>query len=476
MPRMLCLTLVVVPFLAGAARAQSSSAPRWTAAVDSMMVRELARTRTPGAQIAIVERGRLAYTKGYGVADIETGRPVTDRTLFQTASVGKLFTGVLLAQLASAGVVDMRAPISRYVPEIAGHQVGTSTLHELLTHSAGWAAGAVPFGRSDEAALDEQFRTLDDTILVPGFKGVYAYSNPSFSMAAYVAERAGRRPFETLLDSLVLRPLGMTRSTHRPMLAMTYDVSLGHRSPAGSARMTTGDAAGQAPPVVARPMPGNSAEWGAGFMYSNAAETARLAIAMMNDGMIDGRRALAPDALRAVTTAYVPRAGFPGDSSGYGMYTIAVRGRRSWQKGGSIDGFRALVTMWPAEKFAVIVFTNRLSDVTYQSTAEAARIVAGIEPLPVETIVEREPTAAERAALVGSYRIRKRNIEIHESNGRLELRRVSYSVPIRMTGADRFVITPPGEQPITYLVKRDSTGAVRGLESLEQSYPRTANP
>ena len=476
MRRIALLALTALAALASPALAQSSS-PRWAAALDAMMRRELARTRTPGAQIAIVERGRVVYTRGYGVADVETGRAVTDRTLFQTGSVTKLFTGVLLGQLASAGVVDMRAPVSRYLPELAGRAVGATTLHELLTHSAGWGAGGIPYGRSDEGALDELYRSVGDTMLVPELKGVYSYSNPGFAMAAYVAERAALRPFETLLDSVVLRPLGMTRSTHRPMLAMTRDFSLGHtraKKPAGAAGS---DGAGRAsPPVVLRPMPGNSAEWGAGFMYSTAGETARLAIAMMDGGMLDGGRALSADGLRMVTTGYVARAGFPGDSAGYGVNTTSVGGRRSWSKGGSVEGFRALVTMWPTEKLAIVVLTNRLSDLTYSATAQAARIVAGLAPPPAQKVVEREPTAAERAALVGAYRIRKRNVEIREVDGRLELRRGPYTVPVRMTGANRFVVTPPGEETIWYLVIRDSTGAVRYLESPEVSYPRIAGP
>ena len=100
---------------------------------------ELARAKVPGAQIAVVEKGRLAYTKGYGVADAESGRAVTERTLFLTASVTKLVTAALLAQLAAEGTVDLQAPISRYVPELAGRRVGAATTHQLLVQSAGWA-------------------------------------------------------------------------------------------------------------------------------------------------------------------------------------------------------------------------------------------------------------------------------------------------------------------------------------------------
>jgi len=93
------------------ASAAQDAAPRWFAAVDSVVRAEMARAQTPGAQIAVVQGDRVVYSKAYGVSDIESGRPVTDKTLFQIGSVAKLSTGMLLAQLATAGKVDLNAPI-----------------------------------------------------------------------------------------------------------------------------------------------------------------------------------------------------------------------------------------------------------------------------------------------------------------------------------------------------------------------------
>ena len=467
MKRFIAPLSVAVVLVTSQASGQQSEASRFTA-IDSMMRTEMSRTRTPGAQIAIVERGRLVYTKGYGVADIETGRPITDRTLFQSGSLAKLFTGMLLAQLASGGTLDMHAPASRYIPEIAGRGVGASTAHELLTHSAGWVAGGVPYGRSDEAAMDALHRTVGDSMLVPGLRGIYSYSNPSFSMAAYIGERAAGRPFETLMDSLLLRPLGMRLSTHRPMVAMTYDVAVGYTRANDSAASR-----------AVRPMPGNSAEWGAGFLYTNAAETARLAMAMMAGGMLEGRRVLAADAIRAVTTGYVGRGESPVERVGYGMNSDTVDNHRIWQKGGSVDGYRALLTMWPSEQFAVAIFVNQASDLTYQATAKAARMIAGIATSSMFSdqiaTTGRDATAAERAELAGVYRQMRRTFELKDVNGRLE-RITAASAPVVMTGRDRFVVRQPNGDFIQYQVVRDSVGGIAYLFSGTTSFPRVRNP
>jgi CubicO group peptidase (beta-lactamase class C family) len=454
-------------FVARQASGQQIDSRTWTS-LDSMMRVEMSRTRTPGAQIAIVERGRLVYTRGYGLADLETGRAVTERTLFHSGSLAKLFTGMLVAQLASNGTLDLKAPASRYIPEIAGREVGTSTAHELLTHSAGWLQSGIPWGRSDDAALDAAHRTVGDTMLVPGLRGIYSYSNPSFAMAAYIAERAAARPFASLLDSILLRPLSMARSTLRPMVAMTYDVSVGYTRASDTA-------AGR--PV--RPMPGNSAEWGAGFLYTNAAETVRLAMAMMDGGMLDGRRVLAADAIRVVTTGHVGRGGSQMLRAGYGMNNDSVGTQRIWQKGGSVDGYRSLLTMWPAKQFAVAIFVNQTSDLTYQATSKAAQIVAGIAPAPVATDAsvptERDPTPAERAELAGVYRLGRRTFELREVDGRL-VRIIANPLPVRMTGTDQFIVRVPNGEVNPHKVVRDADGKVQYLFTGIVALPRVRGP
>ncbi len=80
-----------------------AAAPAWAATLDSAVAAEMARTKTPGFQIAVVVDGKLAYTKGYGVADIETGRATTDRTLFRVGSVTKQFTATAILKLEQDG-------------------------------------------------------------------------------------------------------------------------------------------------------------------------------------------------------------------------------------------------------------------------------------------------------------------------------------------------------------------------------------
>jgi CubicO group peptidase (beta-lactamase class C family) len=444
--------------------------PAWAPALDSLVASELARTGTPGVQVAVVVDGRLAYTRGYGVADVETGRPVTERTLFRVGSVTKMVTGAVLAQLAADGRLDLAAPVGTYVPELAGRRVATVTAHQLLTHTAGFLDNAIPYGRMGEGALGEVFREITDTLFFTDPGRVLSYSNPGFSFAGYVAEMAGKARFGTLADQLVLRPLGMPRATFRPLAALTYDFSQGHVGPAPAAAPAAGAAPAPPPVTIVRPFTENTAQWAAGFLMASAGEMAAFTIAVMDSGRFEGRQVLAPDAVRRLTTGH---AAIPGDSTaryGYGL-TVARRGAlRIWQHGGSINGFDAQVTMFPDRKVAVLVFDNR-SGAPLRGIVDLVTRGVGIElPPPAPPAPPRDATAAERAAIAGTYRQGGTTVRFAEEGGKLVLRQEVGAYEARLVGADQVVVTMPGGGATPFHLVRDDAGRVaylhRGLRAL----------
>jgi CubicO group peptidase (beta-lactamase class C family) len=64
--------------------------------LEKVALDELKQTNTPGAAVAVVSGDRLVFAKGFGVANIETGAPVTPETLFRIGSVTKMFTAAVL--------------------------------------------------------------------------------------------------------------------------------------------------------------------------------------------------------------------------------------------------------------------------------------------------------------------------------------------------------------------------------------------
>ncbi len=336
------LAAAVTPAL----HAQPSEA-RWEAGLDSVVRSAMNRTGAPGVQVAVVRAGRLVYERAFGFADAESKRPVTTRTLFRVGSLTKMITAATILELAAASRLDLQAPIGRYVPEIATRRVGTVTSHQLLTHTAGWRDNAVAYGRMGEGALGEVFREITDTLFIADPGQRIAYSNPGYSMLGYVAERAGGARFASVVERQVLRPAGMLRSTFRPLEVMTTDFAQGHLGAPGRE------------PTLVRPYTENTAQWGAGFLFSTAGEFARFAQLLLDDGVLDGTRVLASTTVAQMTTGYVP---LPSDSTaryGYGIVIGQRDGIRRWGHAGAINGFTATIALWPDHRAALVVFGNR---------------------------------------------------------------------------------------------------------------------
>ncbi len=455
------LFALVTPQPAQSQAPAALSTPVWAAALDSAIAAEMTRTMTPGAQVAVVVDGKLVYSRGYGVADIESRRAVTERTLFRVGSVTKMVTAAALTQLVAEGKLDLQAPISSYVPELAGKRVGIVTTHQLLTHNAGWLDNAVPYGRMGEGALGEVMRVVNDTLFFTEPGRVYSYSNPGYSMAGYVGEMAAKQRFGLTVDQLVLRKMGMPRATFRPLEAMTQDFSQGHIGVLGQAG------------TIVRPFTENTAQWTAGFLFASARELARFTMALMDNGMLDGERVMAADAVRRMTTGHQAIPGTTTARYGYGLNIGTVGTERVWRHGGSINGFDANVSMFPDRKLAVIVFDNRGGAPIEGITDLVAQRAGGIAPvLPPALPAERDATAAERAQLVGTYKMGNTTIVLTEQDGALRFQQGGMTAPTRLVGDERLVIVPPQGAKVTLLLVRGANGRVEFVHQGGRSLAR----
>lgn len=443
--------------------ASAQSTPDWQRQLDSAITAEMTRTRTPGVQVAVVHQGRVIYAKAYGVADVETSRPLTNASLLRIGSVTKMVTGAVAAELAEQGKLDLRAPISRYVPSLDGKKVGTVTTHQLLTHTAGWLDNAVAYGRMGEGALGEVMREVSDTLFITEPGRVISYSNPGFSMAGYVIERASGERYASLVDRMILRPTGMPFATFRPLEAMVRDFSQGHMGMPGQ------------PATMVRPFTENTAQWAAGFLMTSATDMSRFAAMLMNGGVIDGQRVISAGAVRRMTT---PDPRIPGDSSAgyaYGLMVGEQMGVKVWQHGGAINGFDANVTMFPEEKLAIVVLDNRSGPSVSGTTSIVYRGITGraLPTPPAPSTEERVATAAERRALVGHYRFGPMRIEIAEVGDTLAFRQAGASFGVRMLGADRMkIMVPPMAQQANVLLVRGADGRVAYLHQSLRAIPR----
>ena len=91
----------------------------------------------PGAAVLVLQGDRVLFDKGYGIANLETGAPITGDTPFNIASVSKQFTAVAVLQLEQEGKLSLGDPVSKYFPEFENPLWQDVRIAHLLSHSSG---------------------------------------------------------------------------------------------------------------------------------------------------------------------------------------------------------------------------------------------------------------------------------------------------------------------------------------------------
>lgn len=405
----------------------------------------------PGAAVAVVVNDKVVWAKGVGVANVETQAPVTPDTLFQVGSVTKSFTAAAVLAAAADGVVALDRPISTYVQGLTPC-VGQPTLQQLLSNSGGIMDEPDEFGTHGEDGLGAYQRTWTSEycLLPPG--RAFSYSNSGFSLAGLALQEAEKKPYADLVRTRVLAPLGMTRSTFRPTEAMTWPLAVGHRIGRDGAATT-----------VVRPLANDARLWPAGTIYSTASEMARFTIALLNDGMVDGKQAIPKGVASTMRTAVVD---IPtvGERYGQGMFIRATNAGHD----GTMTGYIAHYALERERRMAMVLLTNAdignpqpLID-TILPAARAAALreqlrggnsTEGSTSLPDGRSIPEALTDGRAEGYVGRYSNPRRfTVEVTRTGAVLTLKRFNRDFPMTYVAPGRFTVDLPrgGKETIAF--------------------------
>ena len=184
-------------------------------AVDAIIEAELAASGT-GAVVAVIQGGETVHAKGYGLANVELGVPVTLDTVFPICSISKPITATLVMMLVEDGLLNLDAPVREYLPNFAPDR-DAITLRHLLTHTSGLANynASESFlrrdGRLSLPATERLAHLLAQPTQVPPGER-YAYCNTGYVLAGFIIEAVTGRRFHEVLSERVFEPCGMSHS------------------------------------------------------------------------------------------------------------------------------------------------------------------------------------------------------------------------------------------------------------------------
>ncbi|USX53809.1 serine hydrolase [Lentzea sp. HUAS12] len=384
---------------------------------DELQVRlaELAATTlVPGAAVAIL-RGEETVSAVTGTANMNTGAPVVPDTLFASGSICKVFTASLIMTLVDDGLVELDAPVQRYLPDFTLADPAKSaavTVRMLLSHTAGLPGNFFP---DDPAGPDviEKFLQRLKALPFPGTPGKqWSYSNPGMATLGRIAEVLTKQTYDDALDQRVLRPLGLNATTYADRMIMG-STAIGHMvDPA------TGDVT---PAPLLRKWFGNAPA--GSTLWLDVAALIGLARLHLDGGLAaDGRRVLSAESVAAMQTPQTEIwGGFPYPRWGLGWGIVDVGDRRLVAHAGGNIGMQSTLWVIPDQHAAVAVLTNSNTGYGLHSvlSAEILEQEFGLE-LPTPQSPPDVPEPVDPSLYVGRYEaVEGRLVITSDANGGL---------------------------------------------------------
>jgi len=178
-------------------------------------------THTPGCAVGVSRGGTVLLTRAYGMADLESGRPITPETILESGSVAKQFTATAVVLLARDGKLNLEDPVRKYIPELPDYG-RPITIRHLLTHTSGlreWSSLVAAQGWPRETRVHQQNDLFD---IVTRQKALnypvgdyYSYTNSGFGLLYAIVERVSGQSFSQFTNERIFQPLGMAHTQWR---------------------------------------------------------------------------------------------------------------------------------------------------------------------------------------------------------------------------------------------------------------------
>ena len=192
------------------------------------------KPHSPGYALGIIQNGKLAYSKGYGQANLEHSIPLSDSSAVYIGSMAKQFTAAALLILESQGKVDLSKPVHHYLPEFPLYSKPITISH-LIHHTSGIReTNSLQLFQGIDTQFEEVFNTDDLYKLILAQKELnfqpgaeYRYSSGGYAVLAMLIERISKQSFRNFLKKSIFDPLGMSNTSvsdnHNEVIANRAD-------------------------------------------------------------------------------------------------------------------------------------------------------------------------------------------------------------------------------------------------------------
>jgi CubicO group peptidase (beta-lactamase class C family) len=342
------------------ARAQKShSSADPFAGLDTAVARVLKDWHAAGVAVAVVQKDKVIYSKGFGYRDWENKLPVTPHTLFAIGSCTKAFTSSLIGLLDSQGQLDIDKPVRNYLPELKFNNPTMDdviTLRDMMCHRTGLPRHDYAWYLFSSGSRDSLISRIQYMEPTAGIREKWQYNNFMFLAQGMVVQKITGSSWENNISEKLFKPLGMLESNLSVSdLQKSPEAALGYGLKKDSLiqKLDYHDLNTIAP---------------AGAINSNVTDMAAWVSTWINGGKYHDKQILpAPYVNEAMSAQMVSAGGVPAKESpdiffssyGFGWMLASYRGHYRVEHGGNIDGFSASTCFFPSDSIGIVVLSNQ---------------------------------------------------------------------------------------------------------------------
>ncbi|MET9917639.1 serine hydrolase [Streptomyces sp. NPDC059605] len=297
--------------------------------------------------------------------------PMAEDTVFDLASVSKLFTSILAVQQIERGTLGLEAKVASYLPDFAGGGKQDITIRQLLTHTSGFRSW-IPLYKAP--TREGKLRLLWDEVPANPPGTVYLYSDLNLISLQLVLEKITGRPQDVLLREQITAPLGMHRTRYNPPASWKPKIAATEDARLPWSGLDRGLVWGEVHDENAYSLDGVAGHAG---VFSCAWDLAILARTLLNGGVYGRARILSPASVDLLFTDF--NTAFPGDAHGLGfeLYQHWYMGAMATPRTAGHTGFTGTsLVLDPTTDSFLIVLGNSVHPVRSWRSGSAPRVAA----------------------------------------------------------------------------------------------------
>ena len=329
------------------------------AGLDTIFEKVLKDWHAAGFAVAVVEKNKIVFAKGFGYRDIEKKLPVTANTLFAIGSCTKAFTASQIGLLQKEGKIEYDKPVHDYLPEIKFYNDNMTnyiTVRDIMTHRTGLPRHDYSWYLFTTHSRDSLIKRIQYQEPTAGIREKWQYNNFMFLLQGVMIEKLTNTSWENNVKENIFDKLDMKRSNFSVnVMSKDDDAAVGYEVKKDSIikKMDYYNIDGMGP---------------AGSINSSVNEMAKWVTTWIYGGKYNDKEILPPAYVTEAQTSQMviagalPQKDHPDihlSNYGFGWFLASYRGHYRVEHGGNIDGFSASTCFFPSDSIGIIVLSNQ---------------------------------------------------------------------------------------------------------------------